>query len=173
LEPRITRLRQRLTAREAQAQQIQDEAALQTEWQMIIGRLEDFAAQGHGGLADADWTSKRELIRAFVKRVAVTHSAVNVVFRVDQRPTDPAPAKKSLQLRRWSAYPSSRKSLPRSPCAEETHGKRPSMPTGRFSLLAAPIAMAESDTQCPRTYHPHVQQRCHRICGMRNLRGYR
>jgi site-specific DNA recombinase len=105
LEPRITRLRQRLTAREAQAPQIQDEAALQTEWQMIIGRLEDFAAQGHGGLADADWTSKRELIRAFVKRVAVTHSAVNVVFRVDQRPTDPAPAKKSLQLRRWSASP--------------------------------------------------------------------
>jgi site-specific DNA recombinase len=101
-EPRITRLRQRLTALEAQAQQIQDEAALQTELQMIIGRLEDFAAQVHGGLADADWTSKRELIRALVKRVEVTHSEVNVVFRVDQRPTDPAPAKKSLQLRRWS-----------------------------------------------------------------------
>jgi site-specific DNA recombinase len=111
-EPRITRLRQRLTALEAQAQQIQDEAALQTELQMIIGRLEDFAAQVHGGLADADWTSKRELIRAFVKRVAVTHSAVNVVFRVDQRPTDPAPAKKSLQLRRWSGVTRTRQCVP-------------------------------------------------------------
>jgi site-specific DNA recombinase len=110
LEPRITRLRQRLTAREAQAPQIQDEAALQTELQMIIGRLEDFAAQVHGGLADADWTSKRELIRALVKRVEVTHSEVNVVFRVDQRPTDPAPAKKSLHLRRWSVLPCDRQS---------------------------------------------------------------
>jgi site-specific DNA recombinase len=110
-EPRITRLRQRLTALEAQAQQIQDEAALQTELQMIIGRLEDFAAQVHGGLADADWTSKRELIRALVKRVEVTHSEVNVVFRVDQRPTDPAPAKKSLQLRRWSDQPTVSQSI--------------------------------------------------------------
>jgi site-specific DNA recombinase len=111
-EPRITRLRQRLTALEAQAQQIQDEAALQTELQMIIGRLEDFAAQVHGGLADADWTSKRELIRALVKRVEVTHSEVNVVFRVDQRPTDPAPAKKSLQLRRWSGVTRTRQCVP-------------------------------------------------------------
>ena len=105
-EPRITRLRQRLTALEAQAQQLQDEAALQTELQLIIGRLEDFAAQVHDELAVADWTSKRELIRAVVKRVEVTHNEVNVVFRVDQRPTDPAPGKKSLQLRRGSNQPS-------------------------------------------------------------------
>ena len=99
-EPRITRLRQRLTALEEQVQQLQDEAALHTELQLIMGRLEDFAAQGHGGLAVADWTSKRERIRALVKRVEVTPNQVNVVFRVDQRPTDPDPAKKSLQLRR-------------------------------------------------------------------------
>jgi len=102
-EPRITRLRQRLTALEEQVQQLQDEAALHTELQLIMGRLEDFAAQGHGGLAVADWTSKRELIRALVKRVEVTPNQVNVVFRVDQRPTDPDPAKKSLQLRRGSS----------------------------------------------------------------------
>jgi site-specific DNA recombinase len=104
-EPRITRLRQRLTALEEQAQQLQDEAALQTELQLIIGRLEDFAAQVHGGLAAADWTSKRELIRALVKRVEVAQDQVNVVFRVDQRPTEPDPAKKSLQLRRGSGCP--------------------------------------------------------------------
>jgi site-specific DNA recombinase len=104
-EPRITRLRQRLTTLEDQAQQSQDEAALQTELQLIIGRLEDFAVQVHDGLAGADWTSKRELIRALVKRVDVTQDEVNVVFRVDQRPTDPDPGKKSLQLRRGSTEP--------------------------------------------------------------------
>src|SRR5262249_24190773 len=102
-EPRITRLRQRLTALEEQAQQRHDEAALHTELQLIMGRLEDFAAQVQGGLAAADWTSKRELIRALVKRVEVTQDQVHVVFRVDQRPTELDPAKKSLQLRRGSS----------------------------------------------------------------------
>src|SRR5215813_8455185 len=101
-EPRIPRLRQRLTALEDQAQQLQDEAALQSELQLIIGHLEDFAAQVHDGLETADWTSKRELIRALVKRIEVTHTEVNVVFRVDQRPSEPPPTKKSLQLRRRS-----------------------------------------------------------------------
>ena len=73
-EPRITRLRQRLIALEEQAQQLQDEAALQTELRLIIGRLEDFAAQVDNGLAAADWISKREMIRALVKRVEVTRS---------------------------------------------------------------------------------------------------
>jgi site-specific DNA recombinase len=106
-EPRITRLRQRLTALEEQAQQLRDETALTTELRLIIGRLEDFAARVHNGLEEADWTSKRELIRALVKRVDVAHDEVNVVFRVDQRPTDPGPGKKSLQLRRGSSqsYP--------------------------------------------------------------------
>ena len=103
-EPRITRLRQRLTALEEQAQQLQDEAALHTELRRIIGRLEDFAAQVHDGLAAADWTSKRELIRALVKRVEVTQDQVNVVFRVDQHPADPDPGKKSLQLCRGSRF---------------------------------------------------------------------
>ena len=49
----------------------------------IIGRLEDFAAQVYDGLAAADWTSKRELMRALVKRVEVTQDQVNVEFRVD------------------------------------------------------------------------------------------
>ena len=48
-EPRITRLRQRLTALEEQRQQLQDEAALQTELRLIIGRLEDFAAKVQTG----------------------------------------------------------------------------------------------------------------------------
>ncbi|HSX80609.1 MAG TPA: recombinase family protein, partial [Candidatus Saccharimonadia bacterium] len=93
-EPRITRLRQRLTALEEQAQQLQDDAALHTELRLIIGRLEDFAAQVHDGLTAADWTSKRELIRALVKRVEVTQDQVNVVFRVDQHPANPDPGKK-------------------------------------------------------------------------------
>jgi site-specific DNA recombinase len=103
-EPRITHLRQRVTKLEEQAQQLADEAALHTDLQLIIGRLEDFAAQVKDGLEDADWTGRREMIRALVKRVEVAHDQVHVVFRVDQRPGDLDPEKKSLQYCRRSMF---------------------------------------------------------------------
>src|SRR5438132_686467 len=97
-EPRIIRLRQRLARLAEQRQALADEAALHGELQLIIGRLEDFAAKLHDGLEAADWTSKRDLIRALVKRVEVARDDVNVVFRLDPYPGDADPEKKSLQL---------------------------------------------------------------------------
>ena len=101
-EPRITRLRQRIAALEEQRQQLLDEAAVQTELRLIIGRLEDFATQIDTGLEEADWLRKREMIRALVKRVEVTQEQVNVVFRVDSYQEESDPEKKSLQLCRGS-----------------------------------------------------------------------
>ena len=93
-EPRITRLRQRLARLEEQRQALTEEAALHGELQLIIGRLEDFATKLHDGLETADWASKRDLIRALVKRVEVTRNEVNVVFRIDPYPSDNNPEKK-------------------------------------------------------------------------------
>jgi hypothetical protein len=62
--------------------------------QLIRGRLEAFAAQLHGGLEAADWASKRDLIRALVKRVEVAQNDVNIVFRIDPYPGDNDPEKK-------------------------------------------------------------------------------
>ena len=101
-EPRVTRLRQRLARVEVQRQALADEAALQGELQLIIGRLEDFAAKLHDGLEAADWASQRDLIRALVKRVEVARDDVNIVFRVDPYPGDTDIEKKSLQLCRES-----------------------------------------------------------------------
>lgn len=91
-EPRITRLRQRLTELEAHAQHLADEAALGAELRLIIGRLEEFAAQVHTGLETADWASRRDLIRMLVKQVAVEREQVNVVFRVSTDPFVPSPS---------------------------------------------------------------------------------
>src|SRR5712691_883597 len=101
-EPRITRLRQRIARLEEQRQAGADEAALQTELQLIIGRLEDFATKVHSGLEAADWASQRDLIRTLVKRVEVARDQVNIVFRVDPYPDDADPEKKSWQLCRGS-----------------------------------------------------------------------
>src|SRR6267378_1247206 len=97
-EPRITRLRQRIIQLEEQRQALIDVTALQTEIRLIVGRLEEFAAKIAAGLEDSDWLSKREMIRALVKRVEVTPDRVNVVFRVDPYPGEASPEKKSLQL---------------------------------------------------------------------------
>ena len=93
-EPRMTRLRQRLARLEEQRQALAEEAALQGEWQLIMGRLEDFAATLHDGLETADWASTRDLIRALGKRVEVARNEVNIVFRIDPYPGDNDPEKK-------------------------------------------------------------------------------
>src|SRR4029453_1592297 len=111
-EPRVTRLRHRLARLEEQRQALADEAAVQGELQLIIGRLEDFAAKLHDGLETADWASQRDLIRALVKRVEVAPNEVNIVFRIDPYPSDNDPEKKSLQLCRGRDQSAPGKHLP-------------------------------------------------------------
>jgi site-specific DNA recombinase len=81
-EPRITRMRERLLHLEAQAQQARDEASLERELTLMLSRLEDFVAQVKTGLHAADWLTRREIIRALVKRVEVEQQQVRVVFRI-------------------------------------------------------------------------------------------
>jgi site-specific DNA recombinase len=104
-EPRITRLRPRIAHVEAQRQQIAEQEALDTDMRLIIGRLENFAAQVQDGLAEAAGSRKREMIRAVVKRVEVAHDQVKVVFRIEPRPRDPRPEKKRLHDCRRSQHP--------------------------------------------------------------------
>jgi hypothetical protein len=97
LEPRITRLRQRIAQVAAPRQPLAEAAALHTDWRLLIGRLEDCAAQVQAGRREADWSRQREMIRALGKRVEVAYDQVKVVFRIEPRPGDPSPEKKSLQ----------------------------------------------------------------------------
>jgi site-specific DNA recombinase len=96
-EPRLARLRQRIAPLAAPRQQLAEAAALHTDLRLIIGRLEDLAAQVQEGLAEADWHRQRALSRALVRRVEVAHDHVQVVFRIEPRPGDPSPEKKRLQ----------------------------------------------------------------------------
>jgi site-specific DNA recombinase len=68
-----------------------DEAALQAELRLIVGRLKEFHEKVKDGLEAADWSTRREIICALVKHVEVDEGEVHVVFRVDQIPFDPSP----------------------------------------------------------------------------------
>ncbi|MEK6569874.1 MAG: recombinase family protein, partial [Bacteroidota bacterium] len=96
-EPRITQMKQRIVKLEEQARQLSDEATLQAELKLIIGRLGDFAAKVNDGLDQANWPTQRDLIRSLVKRVEVDQEEVNVVFRVGSGPFSLSPDKKNLQ----------------------------------------------------------------------------
>lgn len=99
-EPRIQRLRQRLSTLQDREQQIRLEVARQVELRLIITRLEEFAAQVKDKLTDADWQTKRDLIRTLVKRVEIGKEEVNIVFRVIPDPFESSPDRGSLQ-HRW------------------------------------------------------------------------
>jgi site-specific DNA recombinase len=81
-EPRITRLRERQHTLERQIEQRQEEALSRNELQLIVGRLEDFAAKVAGSIDNLGFTAQRDLVRTLVKRIEIDQENVNVVFRV-------------------------------------------------------------------------------------------
>jgi site-specific DNA recombinase len=96
-EPRIKRMKQRVTVLEDQLQELADEALQQRELKLLIGQLEEFVTKVQRNLAAADWTMKREIIRALVRRVEIDKQEVTVVFRVGPDLSGPRPEKKSSQ----------------------------------------------------------------------------
>ena len=90
-EPRITRMKKKVTSLEDRLQQLADEAAQQQDLRLIISQLEDFVAKVRGGLATADWRTRRELIRALVRRVEIDQQHVSIVFRVPPTSTHSGP----------------------------------------------------------------------------------
>ena len=81
-EPRITRMRARLQHLEAQVQHLKAEGEMEEELRLIVGRLETFATKVHDGLQQADFQTRREIIRSLVKRVEVDQQHLRIVFRV-------------------------------------------------------------------------------------------
>jgi site-specific DNA recombinase len=59
--------------------------------QLLIVRVDEFAAKVKGKLHKLDWDTKRQIIRALVKRVEIAQEQVHVVFRVGALPFELAP----------------------------------------------------------------------------------
>lgn len=90
-EPRLQSAKDRLAKLQEQAQAQTDQESQQKEIQLVIGRLQEFAERVRDGLQAANWSLRREIIRALVKQVEVDHDEVRVVYRVSPPPFDPAP----------------------------------------------------------------------------------
>jgi site-specific DNA recombinase len=90
-EPRVRAFRERLARLEAEARQQQELEAQERELRLVVGRLQEFAERVKAGLEEADWSTRREIIRALVKRVEIGAEEVRVVYRVNLAPFADSP----------------------------------------------------------------------------------
>jgi site-specific DNA recombinase len=81
-EPRLRGAKERLGKLEIEAQTQAVAEAQQAELRLVIGKLQDFADQVSEGLDKANGNTRREIIRALVKRVEVDDEDIRIVYRV-------------------------------------------------------------------------------------------
>ncbi len=91
-QPRISRSKERLGKLEAEAATLTSRQSEADELRLTIGHLQDFHRHLHEGLEHVDWKTKREIIRALVKRVEIGDQFVRVVYRVSPPPFASGPA---------------------------------------------------------------------------------
>jgi site-specific DNA recombinase len=104
-EPRVIRARERLSQLEVESRLEADRQTAVEELRLVIGQLEVFAERVKEGLGEADWRTRREVIRALVKRVEIDESEVRVVYKVRPCPFVEGPEQGHFQdrVRRFTA----------------------------------------------------------------------
>ena len=85
-EPRLRAAKSRLAKLEIDARSASEQAAAERELRLIIGQFEDFAQRVNEGLSEGDWTARREIIRALVKRIEVGTENIRVIYKVAPAP---------------------------------------------------------------------------------------
>jgi site-specific DNA recombinase len=90
-EPRLRNAKSRLEKLETEMQAVVDQAAAEHELRLVIGQFEEFAQRVSEGLHEGDWTTRREIIRALVKRIEIGQETVRVVYKVAPIPFASAP----------------------------------------------------------------------------------
>jgi site-specific DNA recombinase len=98
-EPRLQQARQRLEAVAAEAEEAAQQERQEEEVQAVLVHLEEFAQRINEGLEEATWATRREIIRALVKRIEVGTEEVRVVYKVNPRPFVEGPERGRLQDR--------------------------------------------------------------------------
>jgi len=92
-EPRLEQSRKRLARLNEQIEAIHQEQNEEQNLRLVVGQLETFAQMVEGGLEQADWTTKREIIRTLVKHIEINQEAAKVAYRVNDLPFAQTPEK--------------------------------------------------------------------------------
>lgn len=96
-EPRVRTTKHRLTKLEAQAEVLKEQELLEQDLQLAIGQFEEFAKRVLENLQEPDWLTRREIIRALVKRIEIDREQIRVIYKVGPSPFVLGPNRGRLQ----------------------------------------------------------------------------
>jgi site-specific DNA recombinase len=85
-EPRMQTAKARLARLESEAIERAQRKSQCAELKHAIGQLQNFSDRLRDGLDNADWTTRREIIRTLVKAVKIERDTVRIVYRINPRP---------------------------------------------------------------------------------------
>ena len=91
-EPRICAAKERLAKLEMEAKAAVDREAEAQDVRTAIDRLETFGTRIRDGLQDADWATRREIMRSLIRKVEVGQEAIRIEYKVGPLPFDGAPS---------------------------------------------------------------------------------
>ena len=96
-QPRITAAKERLAREEAVLAEHERDATRNEDLRLLIGQFETFAAEISAGLNQADFATRRKLLRLLVHRIEVTEDEVRLIYKVQPHPFVLRPARGVLQ----------------------------------------------------------------------------
>ena len=96
-EPRISAARERLAKLEDERRRRIGEAAQEAELRLVIGQLKEFARRVSQGLEEPNWDTRREVVRALVKKAEIDEQEVRIVYRVSPSPFEGGPQQRRSQ----------------------------------------------------------------------------
>ena len=85
-ELRMSRAKERLMREQELYNEHERSSHHELELRLIVGQFQKFADQIAGGLADADFTLKRSLLRLLIDRIEIKSDEVRIVYKVQIHP---------------------------------------------------------------------------------------
>ena len=96
-EPRVRNARQRLARLQNEEAEVRNRESQRANLQQVLGKLDDFAEQVRDGLQQADWNTRREIIRSLVKSIKIDNEHVRITYRVSPRPFASGPSRGQIR----------------------------------------------------------------------------
>lgn len=90
-EPRVRSAKERLARDESALAEHQRDFIDEEELRLVLGQFDTFAARMRENLEQADFATKRQLLRLLIQRIEVTEQDVRIVYKVSSRPFVNAP----------------------------------------------------------------------------------
>ncbi|MDX9818090.1 MAG: hypothetical protein RBT16_04205 [Desulfococcus multivorans] len=96
-EPRLRKAKERLAKLQGEVETQERQDSRQKELKLVISCMNEFADKVTHNLEEADWMTRREIIRSLVKQIEVGEESVRVVYRVPPPPFVQTPEQGRLQ----------------------------------------------------------------------------